>query len=59
MRKSYKERGQALSRVLAASPTYLYPQASSEYLSHAQSAANFQGDQIFDDKQTAVISARL
>ena len=34
-------------------------QASSENLSHAQFAANFQGDQIFDDKLTAVIFSKI
>ena len=52
MRKTYKERGQALSNVLAAaSPTYLYP-SSSENLSHAQFPANFQGDQICDNQRS-------
>ena len=59
MRKTYKERGQALSNVLAAaSPTYLYP-SSSENLSHAQFPANFQGDQICDNQQTAEISGKI
>ena len=59
MRKTYKEKGQALSNVLAAaSPTYLYP-SSSENLSHAQFPANFQGDQICDNQQTAEISSKI
>ena len=51
MRKTYKERGQALSkcRVPPLPPICI----------RAQFVANFQGDQICDNQQTAVIVSKI
>lgn len=59
MRKTYKERGQALSKCWLPPLPPICIRASSENLSHAQFVANFQGDQICDNQQTAEIFSKI
>ena len=59
MRKTYKERGQALSKCWLPPLPPICIRASSENSSHAQFAANFQGDQICDNQQTAEIFSKI
>ena len=59
MRKTYKERGQALSKCRLPPLPPICIRTSSENLSPAQFVANFQGDQICDNQQTAVIFSKI